>query len=170
MDKLHALVEKAKRSKFYLWLLNIVLLRTVPFNNPHKLRVVSITEDEVSICAAYTKNNLNHIKGIHACLLATLCEYVTGLSLLLHLSPKEYRIILKNISMTYHYQAKSDVFVKFKIDKKALQENILNPLKTNDAIFREFSIDVYDANNNHICTGLINWQIKAWEKVKMQIN
>ena len=72
--------------------------------------------------------------------------------------------------MTYHYQAKSDVFVKFKIDKKALQENILNPLKTNDAIFREFSIDVYDANNNHICTGLINWQIKAWEKVKMQIN
>ena len=170
MDKLNALVQKARHSKFYLWLLNIVLLRTVPFNNPHKIRVVSIGENEVSLYAPYTRNNMNHIKGIHACLLATLCEYATGLSLLLHLSPKEYRIILKNINMTYHYQAKTDVFAKFKIDKKELEENILKPIKEHEAIFREFSIDVYDANNNHICTGLINWQIKAWDKVKMKIN
>jgi len=170
MDKLNALVQKAKHSKFYLWVLNIILLRTVPFNNPHKLRVLSIGDNEISMYAAYTRNNLNHIKGIHACLLATLCEYVSGLSLLLHLSPKEYRIILKNISMTYHYQAKSDVFVKFKIDPKDIEENILNPLKNNDAVFKEFTVDVYDANNNHICTGLINWQIKPWEKAKMKIN
>ncbi len=170
MDKLNALVQKAKHSKFYLWLLNIVLLRTVPFNNPHKIRVVSVGDEGVSMYAPYTRNNMNHIKGIHACLLATMCEYVSGLSLLLHLSPKEYRIILKNINITYHYQAKTNVFVKFKIDKKEMQENILSPLKTLDAIFREFTVDIYDANNQHICTGLINWQIKAWDKVKMKID
>jgi len=170
MDKLNSLVEKAKHSKFYLWVLNIVLLRTVPFNNQHKLRVLSIKEDEVSIYAPYKRRNQNHIKGIHACVLATLCEYATGLSLLLHISPKEYRIILKNISMTYHLQAKSNVFVKFKITQKEIEENILTPLKDKEAIFREFSVDVYDEENSHICTGLINWQIKAWKNVKTKIN
>src|ERR1700752_51264 len=164
MERLNGLVLKAKNSKFYLWILNIILLRVVPFNNQHKLRVVSIKDGEVSVCASYTRKNMNHIKGVHACLLATLCEYATGLSLLLELSPKEYRVILKNINMTYHYQAKSNVFVKFKLDKKEIEENNLVPLRNHDAIFREFAVEVYDAKNNHICTGLINWQIKAWEK------
>ena len=170
MDKLNGLIQKARHSKFYLWVLNFFLLRTVPFNNPHKLKIQSIAEDGITMFAANTKNNRNHIKGIHACLLATLCEYVTGLSLLSHLSPKEYRIILKNIGMTYHFQAKTDVFVKFNITKKEIEENILLPLKTEEAIFKEFSVDVYDVNKNHICTGLINWQIKAWKNVKMKIN
>jgi hypothetical protein len=169
MDKLNALVQKAQHSKFYLWVLNFMLLRTVPFNNPHKLKIQTIADDGVTMFAGNIKNNRNHIKGIHACLLATLCEYVTGLSLLLHLSPKEYRIILKNIHMTYHYQAKSDVFVKFTISSEEKQ-NILRALQKEEAIFKEYAIDVYDAAKNHICTGLINWQIKAWKNVKTQLN
>ncbi len=170
MDKLNALVQKAKHSKFYLWVLNFMLLRTVPFNNPHKIKIISIAEDGITMMAGNVKNNRNHIKGIHACLLATLCEYITGLSLLTHLSPKEYRIILKNIGMTYHFQAKTDVVVKFNITKKEIEEQILNPLKNVEALFKEFTIDVYDVNKNHICTGLINWQIKAWKNVKTQLN
>lgn len=170
MDKLGALVQKAKHSKFYLWILNVVLLRTVPFNSPHRIKLISIGENSVSLYAPYIRNNKNHIKGIHACLLATLCEYASGLNLLLHLSPDKYRIILKNINMTYHYQAKKDVFVNFKIEKKELEEEILKPLKSQEALFREFAVEVYDADNNHICSGLINWQIKDWDKVKMKIN
>lgn len=170
MERLNSLVLKARSSKFYLWLLNIVLLRVVPFNNQHKLRVLSIKEGEVSVYASYARKNMNHIKGIHACLLATLCEYATGLSLLLHLSPKEYRVILKGINITYHYQAKNNVFVNFRLDKKEIEENILTPLQNYDAVFREYTVEVFDAKNNHICTGLINWQIKAWEKVKTKIN
>ena len=170
MDKLNALVEKAKHSKFYLGLLNFLLLRTVPFNKPHNLRVTKIDGDELTICARIIKNNLNHIKGVHACLLATLCEYVSGLSLLLHLSPKEYRIILKSIHMTYHYQAKTAVFVKFKLTKEEITSSILIPLQSEEKCFREFTVDVFDDQNNHICTGLINWQIKAWKNVKMKIN
>jgi acyl-coenzyme A thioesterase PaaI-like protein len=169
MDKLNALVQKAQHSKFYLWMLNFVLLRTVPFNNPHKIKIQTIADDGITMFAANTKNNRNHIKGIHACLLATLCEYVTGLSLLTHLSPKEYRIILKNINMTYHYQAKTDVFVKFKISSEEKQ-NIIRSLQSQEALFKEFSVDVYDSAKNHICTGLINWQIKAWKNVKTQLN
>ena len=169
MNKLNALVQKARHSKFYLWVLNFMLLRMVPFNNPHKLKIQTIADDGITMFAANTKNNRNHIKGIHACLLATLCEYVTGLTLLTHLSPKQYRIILKNIHMTYHFQAKTDVFVKFTISS-AEKQNILSSLQKEEAIFKEYSVDVYDVNKNHICTGLINWQIKAWKNVKTQLN
>ena len=166
MDKLNSLIQKAKHSKFYLWLLNVILLKTVPFNKPHGIKVTHIGDNELTITAYNVKNNRNHIKGIHACLLATLCEYISGLSLLLHFSPKEYRIILKTIHMTYHYQAKTAVHVTFKISKQQIDEDILLPLKTQDAIFKEFPVEVYDTDNNHICTGLINWQIKAWTHVK----
>lgn len=169
MDKLQTLVNKAKDSAFYMWVLNFVLLRTVPFNKPHRIKVIHIGEDVLTMMVQNIRPNRNHINGIHACLLATLCEYVSGLSLLIHFSPREYRIILKTIHMTYHYQAKTAVQVKFKISKQQIEDEILNPLKTQDAVFKEFPVEVYDTDNNHICTGLINWQIKAWKNVKMKM-
>ena len=169
MDRLQLLIQKARHSAFYLWVLNRILLRTVPFNKPHNIRVTSIGEGELSMEVRNEKYNRNHIAGIHACLLATMCEYVSGLSLLLHFSPKEYRIILKNIHMTYHYQAKTDVRVSFRITKEQIENEIINPLKTQEAVFREFPVDVYDKEMNHICTGLINWQIKAWKNVKAKV-
>ena len=170
MSRLTALAKKAQTSSFSLWLLNTVLLRTVPFNKPHGLKITALTDDEVTITAFNKRSNQNHIKGIHACLLATLCEYVSGLSLTMHLPANEYRIILKTIHMTYHYQAKMDVAVKFKLSAEEVEKTILTPLKTEEAIFREYTVDAYDTANNHICTGLINWQIKAWKNAKMKVS
>lgn len=168
-EKLNIFIERARTSKFWLWLLNAVLLRTVPFNKPHNIRVIKIDEQSITLCARNQKSNRNHIRGVHACLLATMCEYVSGLNLLRNFSPKEYRIILKTIQMTYHFQAKSDVFATFSISPEEISSNILGPLKTQEAVFREFKVDVYDVSKNHICTGLINWQIKAWKHVKAKI-
>jgi acyl-coenzyme A thioesterase PaaI-like protein len=168
MDKLNALVHKAQSSKFYLWVLNFMLLRIVPFNKPHRLKVISIGNEELVIEAANKSYNQNHIKGIHACLLATLCEYASGLGLLLKLSTTDYRIILKSIHMTYHYQAKTNVQVTFKLTEQEVENNFRIPLRSADAIFHEFKVEVYDVDKNHICTGLINWQIKAWKNVKLK--
>ena len=68
--------------------------------------------------------------------------------------------------MTYHYQGKMDVFANFKISKKWVEQEVVGPLKTNEAIFKELKVEVFDAEKNHICSGLINWQIKSWKKVK----
>ena len=68
--------------------------------------------------------------------------------------------------MTYHYQAKTNVYVTFKMTQQQIDNDIVKPLQTQDAIFREYTVDVYDEQKNHICTGLINWQIKAWKNVK----
>lgn len=169
MNKLALQFEKAKKSKFRLWLLNKGLLNIVPFNKPHNIEVVTMDEEGLLVSAKNKRANQNHIKGVHACLLATLCEYVSGLSLLLELNPKEYRIILKSIQMTYHYQAKTRVYARFHLDNHILENEILKPLQTETKLFKEFSIQVFDEEKNHICTGFINWQIKSWKNVKTEM-
>jgi acyl-coenzyme A thioesterase PaaI-like protein len=166
MDKLNQLVAKAQNSGFYLWFLNTMLWKMVPFNKPHGLKIMTVSEREILIKLPYIKSNLNHIKGIHACGLATLCEYTSGLMLLLNISSSAYRIILKNINMTYHYQGKMDVQASFSISKNWVENEIITPLKTNESIFKQVQVDVYDTEQNHICSGLINWQIKPWNQVK----
>lgn len=166
MNLLGQQIEKARHSGFRLWLLNQVLLRKVPFNAPHGLKVDDIGADSIRVTARNRRRNRNHIKGVHACLLATLCEYASGLSLLRALDPASYRIILKHIHMTYHYQAKEMVTASFTLPGQWLKEQVLEPLQTEEAIFREFTVEVYDNSGNHICTGRIHWQIKAWSKVR----
>lgn len=169
MNKLVSLASKAQHSSFYRFILNMALLRAVPFNSPHNIRVESIGNNGITIMAKNTVHNRNHIKGIHACLLATMCEYVSGLSLLLQLNPKDYRIILKNINMTYHFQAKTAVYASFELLPETVASQVLKPLENLDAVFKEFTVEVYDEDKNHICTGLINWQIKAWKNVKLKV-
>lgn len=169
MNKLQNQLQKARSSAWHLWWLNFGLWRMVPFNAPHKLKITSVTDDTITVLAKNTRRNQNHIKGIHACLLATLCEYVSGLSLLARLDPKEYRIILKSIGMTYHYQAKTDVAVTFSITPEWFETEILSPLRTSGKIFKELSIDIYDLSGNHICTGRVEWQIKHWKDVRTRV-
>lgn len=117
----------------------------------------------------FIRANKNHINGIHACALATLCEYVSGLSLVRYLSEDKYRIILKDIHILYHYQAKTKVTATFELNELLLNE-IMNQLHHTDAVLRELNVKVYDINQNHICTGIIIWQLKNWSKVRTAVN
>jgi hypothetical protein len=58
------------------------------------------------------------------------------------------------------------VRVTFILPADFFTKEILDPLQHAEAIFKEFTIDIYDEDQNHICTGLINWQIKSWKNVK----
>ncbi len=165
MKLLLRLLQKAKRSNFYLAFLNIALLRAVPFNKPHGLKITSVHDDGVTIFLPYKRKNLNHLKGIHACALATLAEYASGISLLICIGT-DYRLIMKTINVTYHYQAKMNVAIALQLEKKMVEEKILTPLQTNDSVVFENKVEVYDVRRNHICTTVVQWQIKKWAKVK----
>ncbi|MCK5104546.1 MAG: DUF4442 domain-containing protein, partial [Cyclobacteriaceae bacterium] len=69
------IVKKAQGSSIYLKILNIGLNRMVPFNKPHGFKVVEIGDYHLKTMVPYKKSNFNHIKGIHACALATLSEF-----------------------------------------------------------------------------------------------
>ena len=168
MKKLLVIFKKAKHSRFYLWLLNYALGYAIPFNKPHLIRITAVHEDGVSIRLPYRRKNLNHLKSIHACALATMAEYSSGIALLTTIGT-DFRLIMKNISVTYHYQAKMDVITTMKLEKKLIEEKVLTPLLSDDAVLFDNTIEVYDLMTNHICTAVVQWQIKKWGKVRTNV-
>lgn len=166
MKRIQAVLHKAQTSPFYLWMLNQLLWRLIPFNHSHKVTIHAISDTSVNIKLPYRKSNMNHLKGMHACALATLCEYACGIGLMTKLDPKEYRIILKEIKLDYQAQGKTDVFALFDINAEQLQTEILEPLATFGSIVRTYTVQAFDTNQKLVCTGEITWQLKSWDKVK----
>ena len=166
---LNRLVTKAKSSGFYLWILNIGLNRMVPFNKPHGFKVQEIGDFHLTTKAPYNRRNFNHIKGIHACALATLAEFTTGLLLLIKLDPKKYRLIMQKLTMEYHYQARMDAEAIFSISDEWLRLNVLEPLTTEEKVTVNCEVKIHDIQNNHLATGIITWQIKKWDKVRTKV-
>jgi acyl-coenzyme A thioesterase PaaI-like protein len=166
MDKLKSLTEKAKQSKFGMWMLNFVLGKFIPFNKPHGFKIYEIGNLEAKVIIPYKKVNFNHIKGTHACAMATAAEFCTGFTLLNALNPKEYRLILKSLNMEYHFQGKKDVFAHYKTDQNFLNEKVITPLQNSDKILVTCVSELHDKDGNHIATGNTTWQIKKWSSVK----
>src|SRR5688572_1911814 len=127
-------IERAKYSKFSLWLLNNGLARMIPFNRPHGFKILQIGDFDITIRLPYKRSNLNHIRGIHACALATVSEFSTGLLLISKLGFDKYRIIMQRLEMDYHYQGKMDALAHFSISESWLHEKIYEPLKENEAV------------------------------------
>ena len=160
------ILEKAKHSAFWLWVLNQLLYRTVPFNRPHRFQIVKITDHFLKTLIPYRKSNFNHIKGLHACALATISEFATGFLLLSRLDIKKYRLIMQRIEMDYHYQGKMDAFAEFSTSPEWFQQQIIDPLNSQDSVVVPCQVKIHDAKGNHITTGKVFWQIKDWTKVR----
>jgi len=163
------LIQKAEHSAFYRWLLNVSLDRMIPFNKPHGFRIVSISRNELVTRIPYRKSNFNHIRGLHACALATISEFTTGFLLISRLDMKQYRIIMQRLEMDYHYQGKMDAQATFSISDAWLEENIYAPLKTQEAVVIPCEVKIHDSKNNLLTTGKVFWQIKDWQKVKTKL-
>jgi acyl-coenzyme A thioesterase PaaI-like protein len=166
MKQLFFIAHKAKQSSFYLWLLNRVLWRVIPFNRNHKVTIESLSDTGVMILLPYKKSNQNHLKGMHACALATLCEYACGIGLMTTLDPKQYRIILKDIKLNYHAQAKSEVRASFQITPTQLEQEIVIPLQHHGLTTQTYTVQAFDRHQKLICTGEVTWQLKRWDKVR----
>ena len=163
------IIEKAKHSSIYLKLLNWSLNSMIPFNKPHGFRIISIGDYHLKTFIPYKRNNLNHIRGLHACALATISEFTTGFLLVSKLDAKKYRLIMQRLEMDYHYQGKMNATAEFSTSGKWFEENIYHPLKTNDAIVIPCEIKIHDTEGNHLTTGKVFWQIKNWSKVKTKV-
>lgn len=169
MKNLLPYFQAAKSGGFGLWKLNFILGIGIPFNKPHKIRILKLSDDEVITSIPYRRSNLNHVKGIHACGLATAAEYATGLLLLNRLNPSSFRIIMQHLEMQYHYQAKADVRAVFSMGSSEFQALITDPLKSGEAIFVKCVAELHDSAGNHVATGTTTWQIKGWDKVKTKV-
>lgn len=170
MLDLNKLIKKAADSAFYRWLLNRLLERMVPFNKPHRFRVTELNDESLRIEIPYRKRNFNHIRGLHACAMATLSEFTTGLLLLTRLDARKYRIIMQRLEMDYHYQGKMNAFATFAVTDSWLEKEIYAPLQNQDAVVIICEVKIHDIQGNHLSTGHVHWQIKDWQKVKTRIS
>lgn len=163
------IIEKAKHSSFYLRVLNWSLNRMIPFNKPHGFKVVAIGDDYLKSFIPFRKRNFNHIRGLHACALATLSEFTTGFLLVSKLDGKKFRLIMQRLEMDYHYQGKMNATAEFTATREWLTEKIYAPLEHNDAVVVPCEVRIQDEQGNHLTTGKVYWQIKNWSKVKTKV-
>jgi acyl-coenzyme A thioesterase PaaI-like protein len=165
----NAILQKAKTSAFYLKVLNWALSRMIPFNKPHGFKIVELGDYKLTTLIPYRKSNFNHIRGLHACALATISEFTTGYLLVSRLDGKKYRLIMQRLEMDYHYQGKMDATATFEISESWLEQNIYTPLKTQDSVVMSCEVKIHDVKGNHLTTGKVYWQIKDWAKVKTKV-
>lgn len=163
------IIEKAKRSPFYRRLLNWSLNRMVPFNKPHGFRVLKVGDYSLKTFIPYRKANFNHIRGLHACALATLSEFTTGFLLVSKLDAAKYRLIMQRLEMDYHYQGKMSATAEFAASEEWFNETIYEPLNRQDAIVVQCVVKIHDEKGNHLTTGKVFWQIKNWSKVRTKV-
>ena len=161
---------KAKTSGLYKKLLNLGLNWMIPFNKPHGFKIIEVSDYGAKTLIPYKKSNFNHIKGLHACGLATISEFTTGFVLVNQLDPKKYRLIMQKLEMEYFYQGKMDAYGHFEVSEEWMNDNIYNPLEENEAVVVICEIKIHDKEGNHLTTGKIHWQIKPWDKVKTKLN
>lgn len=162
-------IASAKASKYGLFRLNFGLGFIIPFNRPHRIKITQISDDFVQTQIPYRRKNFNHIKGIHACGLATAAEFASGFMLISKLGTTRYRLIMESLEMKYHYQAKTTITATFKVSGSWLNEMIFEPLKSAEAVLVKCEILLRDTAGNHVATGYTNWQIKDWSKVKTKV-
>lgn len=79
----------------------------IPFNRPHRLRVVKLSDEECQVSLPWRRRNLNHLRTMHACALATAAEYASGLCVLSALGIENKRLIMSDLAMTYRRRAES---------------------------------------------------------------
>jgi hypothetical protein len=73
---------------------------------------------------------------------------------------------MKRLEMNYHYQGKMDATAEFIISKEWLDEKVINPLQSEEAVVVPCEVKIHDLKGNHLTTGIIYWQFKDWAKVK----
>lgn len=163
---LRRIIERSRTSAISRWGLNLALGRMIPFNRPHGLRVRPLAKGGIRVEIPFRRTNQNHIRGIHACCLATAAEFCSGLALMEHVDPQRYRIIMKEIRMEYHFQAKSRAYAEFAPTREVLDEGLMRPLETGAPLLFVAEVPVHDIAGNHLATGKITWQIKEWAQVR----
>lgn len=157
-------IQQSAHSHRTLWLLNFFMSFLVPFNRPHRFKICAVNKDYAETFAPYRRRNFNHVRGIHACALATVGELSAGLLLMYHFPPEQFRVIMSRMQIDYHYQAKKDVRAR-----ATMTESEIDALKKmlNDSGKPQQTITtiIKDTSDALIATVATTWQIKSWSAV-----
>ncbi len=163
------LAARAGNSGFWRMAFSLLLNRMIPFNRGHKFKIVSLADNVVRTTAPCCRSNQNHIRGIHACALATVAEFSAGLLLMQNFGPKKYRLIMSRMDIEYIYQARKPVVSECGLSPSRIKKDILQPLQREPVVNIVLESRVKDTDDNLVAVAHTTWQIKRWDKVKTKI-
>ncbi len=169
INLLPGLCRRAKKSGFWLAVLNILLRRVIPFNRPHGFRITEIGDNHITTSGPCRRANHNHLRGIHACAIATVAEISAGFLLLTKLDSQHYRLIMSRMEVDYLYQAKQQIFSISSLAAERIEAEIIAPLQLQDSVSIVLESRVSDVSGNEIADARTTWQIKRWERVQTRV-
>jgi acyl-coenzyme A thioesterase PaaI-like protein len=139
--------------------LSFWLQRALPFNQPHRLSIISLENHQAKVALPFIRPNTNHVGGLHACALVTAGELSAGVLLLKAFPPTQYRLLLADLSITYKRQGFSDAVATCAISEKELQE-IRAMVSAKNRSMVKLTSEVTDAKGKTLCTLLVTWHLK----------
>lgn len=159
-------VDKAKAGNL-TWL-NGIFKRILPFNAPHGIKIIGLEAEEVRVLLPSRRANQNHLKGMHACAMATACEFCSGMAVLIRFDMGDYRLIMSRLEMQYLRRpapgdciAVADVSVDL---ARQVHEEIDH---AEDGASRfELPSRLLDANGDVVAKATVHWHVKPWSRVR----
>jgi len=161
---LESLMLGASTSPLKLFLLNQSLAHLIPFNKPHGVKILAVTEEEVLTTLPFSRRNKNHLGGLHACGMAALGEFTAGVLILRNLGFSRYRLIMSELKAEYHYQGKTAAYARAALPKEELHQRIVKFLDEGEHADYLSTTEVVDDEQRLLCTVSAQWQIKEWSK------
>ncbi|MGC4121789.1 MAG: DUF4442 domain-containing protein [Myxococcales bacterium] len=136
-----------------------------PFNSPLR---ADVQVWEPGLCRIRVPNRRplhNHLRGIHACALATAGETPAGLLLLRTFPFSRYRLILKDLSIHYERQARTALVAEADLHADERQR-IEAGLAAGDAQLVTLETRIDEPAGPRLATVRTTWQVKAWDQVR----
>lgn len=150
-----------------LFALSKILDNKIAFNAPHKLKIESMEVDEVIVSMPLIKLNTNHLGSIHACAMATMGEYPAGLLLIKNFGFNRYRLIMRELGITFHKQAVTNLSAVVSLEQKIISqlESELSEIGTSEIKLQTI---ITNSESEVVAEVLTTWHLKNWEKVKFK--
>ena len=165
MQEIQNWLKKAETSTAAQRIVNFLFWRLVPFNRPHGILIESVDQHGASVRLPYRKRNCNHLKGLHACGLATAAEFAAGLSLLQRVDPAAYRLIMRRIEVDYVAQGRKTAIAR--AERTAdIETALAETLPAEGEVDVTMKVVVADVSGKELCTATVHWQLKDWNKVR----
>jgi acyl-coenzyme A thioesterase PaaI-like protein len=142
--------------------LDRVMRIALPFNRPHKIRLLESGPAGAVVGLPSRRSNKNHLGGMHACAIATALEYCSGLTILMGEDMGGYRIIMSRIEVDYLARPEGDcrATVPDGVDAKFVAElSDLGVAKTS------ITAVLHDASGREVARALVHWQLKRWDLI-----
>jgi acyl-coenzyme A thioesterase PaaI-like protein len=137
----------------------------IPFNKPHGIFFKKLSHYESVMLMKNKRLNHNHLGGIHACAIATVGEFSAGLLLCKNFEMSSFRVIIKEINVTYSSQARKNILSKATIDA-TLVEDLKKRIVLNSQADVELETEIKDFDGKEIAVVKTLWQLKSWNEVR----